>query len=63
MGRHSLDGLPIVTGNDAVDVCNVCKKRPSTGFDDFFGYTCNLCDITHRLRYRQQGVNPWGGRL
>jgi hypothetical protein len=61
--QHACDGLPIKTGNLNIDICNVCKQRPSTGFDDFFGYTCNLCNITHRLRYKARDVNPWSGKV
>lgn len=42
--------------------CDVCKKRPSFRYDDFFGNLCPLCEITHRLRYKARGVNPWGGK-
>lgn len=45
------------------EICDVCKKRPSFRYDDFFGYLCTLCEITHPMRYRARGINPWGGKL
>jgi hypothetical protein len=41
-------------------LCDVCKTRHSFRYDDFFGYVCTLCEITHPLRYKARGVNPWG---
>lgn len=42
--------------------CDVCKARPSFRYDDFFGYLCTMCEITHALRYKARGINPWGGK-
>lgn len=40
--------------------CDTCAIRPAVHWDDFFGYTCNLCHIRLPLRYKQRGINPWG---
>lgn len=45
------------------ELCDICKKRHSFRYDDFFGYVCTLCEITHPLRFKQRGVNPWGSRM
>lgn len=43
--------------------CDVCKRRKAFRYDDFFGNVCTMCEITHPLRYKARGVNPWGGKL
>jgi hypothetical protein len=59
MSRHHLpDGAVISSGNPHIDVCNVCKKRPSVHFDDFYGYHCNLCHFKHPMK---RTTNPWTG--
>ena len=59
-GRHRFTNTMPATGNPYEDICNVCKRKPSAHFDDFFGYTCNLCYIKLVMRYKQRGINPWG---
>lgn len=41
--------------------CDICKKRKAVGYDDFFGNYCPMCYITHPLRWKQRGINPWTG--
>lgn len=48
---------------DRAQECDVCKRRKSFRYDDFFGYLCTTCEITHALRYKARGVNPWGGKV